>query len=171
MILRALVLGALVFIASTPSAPADFARATQAYDGGDYATAFTAWHKLARGGDPQAQIAIAGMHRFGEGRAVDLRAAVRWYRRAADQGEPVAQANLGEMYDRGFGVGRDLVQAYLWFALAAGEGNRWAAGQVERVVWRMSKQQIATAKALVRGFESVPERALSACEAATDRLP
>ena len=92
------------------AARADFADGAQAYDGGHYQTAFEEWIALARNNDTNAQVAIAGMYRFGEGRPVDLADAARWYRRAADLGDATAQLNLGEMYMLGLGV--PLVTAY-----------------------------------------------------------
>lgn len=134
------------------TAQADFAAATQAYDGGDYETAFAQWHALARAGDARAQIAVAGMHRFGEGRPVDLAAAARWYRRAARSGEAVAQLNLGEMYMLGTGVPRDFVRAYMWLTLAVDRGKVWAAERRDELARRMRGAERARAGALVRDW-------------------
>ena len=99
-------------------------------------------------GDAEAQTAIAGMYRYGEGRPPDFKKAMAWYRRAADQGEPVAQMNLGEMYLRGLGVARDPVEAYVWFHLAARQGRSWAAEQRSLLEARLTPAQrrAATAK-------------------------
>ena len=47
--------------AATFPAWADFAAGVQAYDSGDYETAFAEWGALAASGDAQAQVAIAGV--------------------------------------------------------------------------------------------------------------
>lgn len=123
------------------AARADFADGAQAYDGGDYASAFREWMALARAGDPIAQTAIGGMYRFGEGRRPDAIEAARWYRRAAERGEPVAQMNLGEMLAKGIGVPRDRVRGFVWFRRAARQGKDWAADQA-----RMLGPQLSAAE-------------------------
>jgi TPR repeat protein len=139
--------------ARTPSAPGrreSFAVATKAFDGGDYATAFETWRRLAAAGDAEAQTAIAGMYRRGEGRKVNLTAAAAWYRRAAQQGEAVAQMNLGEMYRLGQGVARDKAQAYVWFTLAATGGKTWAAAELQKLTGTMTVDEITRAAGLLR---------------------
>lgn len=138
-------LGLLSLLNSNPAA-ADFAAGARAYDGGDYATAYTEWRALAEAGDTMAQTAIAGMHRFGEGRRVNLTAAVQWYRRAARQNDVVAQMNLGEMYRRGLGVDRDAKRAWLWFTIAAEMGGKWAGNQLATLERAMSADEISRAK-------------------------
>ena len=138
-------------------AQADFAAAAEAYDGGDYETGFAEWMALARAGDARAQVAVAGMYRFGEGRAVDLGAAARWYRSAAERGDPVGQLNLGEMYMRGEGVRRDDLRAYSWLDLAARAGKSWAAGRRDALARRMSADRIARAAALARKWRARPK--------------
>jgi len=112
---------------------ADFAAGARAYDGGHYAEAFAELHALAISGDIRAQIAVAGMYRFGEGRPVDFRTAARWYRLAAEAGDPIAQLNYAEMLERGMGVDRDREAALRWYEKAAGQGNAWAAAQRDRM--------------------------------------
>jgi len=86
---------------------ASFADGAEAYDGGRYADAFSAWHALAIAGDVRAQIAVAGMHRSGEGRPIDFGEAARWYRRAAEAGDPISQLNYAELRETGRGLRRD----------------------------------------------------------------
>ncbi len=141
-------LGLLGLFSAVP-AVAGFAAGARAYDGGDYAATYTEWHALAEAGDAMAQTAIAGMHRFGEGRQVDLAAAVQWHRRAARQNDVVAQMNLGEMYRRGLGVGRDRKRAWLWFTIAAELGGKWAGDQLAPLERAMSADEIAHAKRML----------------------
>ena len=137
-----------------PGARADFAAGAQAYDGGDYNTAYAEWIGLARDGDASAQIAIAGMYRFGEGRPVDTVAAARWYRRAAEAGAPIAQLNLGEMYMLGLGVRRDAARAHLWLSLAARKGRRWARDRRDALERGMTAAELARARGLLRDWKA-----------------
>lgn len=134
-------------------AMADFAAGAQAYDGGDYVSAYAEWHVLAEAGDARAQTAIAGMYRFGEGRPVDLAAAVKWYRRAARRNDAVAQMNLGEMYRRGLGVARDMQRAWMWFAIAAEQGAKWAGQQLTTLERTMPAQDIGRARRLLEALK------------------
>jgi hypothetical protein len=143
------VMAALIIALSGAAARADFAAGAKAYDGGDYATAFSEWIGLARADDATAQVAIAGMFRFGEGRRVDLVEAARWYRRAADLGEPIAQLNLGEMYLLGIGVPRDAVRAHLWLSLATRQGRAWARDKRDALARSMSRDQLDRADKLL----------------------
>lgn len=112
---------------------ADFAAGAQAYDGGRYAEAFAEWSALARAGDIRAQVAIAGMYRFGEGRDIDFARAALWYARAAEAGDPIAQLNYAELLEHGRGVRRDIGAALRWYGRAAAQGNGWAAEQRDRL--------------------------------------
>ncbi len=140
------LLGALL----ASAARADFADGAQAYDGGDHETAYAMWIVLARDGDANAQVAIAGMYRFGEGRAADPAAAARWYRRAADLGAAIAQLNLGEMYMQGLGVPRDAARAHMWLTLAARQGRDWARARLDALARRMTADELDRARGLLR---------------------
>ncbi|MHA1108833.1 MAG: tetratricopeptide repeat protein [Alphaproteobacteria bacterium] len=131
---------------TTGPATADFAAATSAYDGGDYATAFREWRALAEAGDTEAQIALAGLYRGGIGRDVDLVRAAQWYARAALAGDAVAQLNLAEMYEHGWGVARDNVAAFIWYHRAAAQGRGWAADRRDRLAKRMKAAELAAAR-------------------------
>ncbi len=133
------------------AARADFADGARAYDAGDHETAYAEWIVLARDGNANAQVAIAGMYRFGEGRPADLAEAARWYRRAADRGVAIAQLNLGEMYMLGLGVPRDAARAHLWLTLAARQGRAWARDRRDELARRMTGAELDRARGLLRG--------------------
>lgn len=133
LIVLSLVAACLCTQVSAADITSRFAAGAEAYDGGRYAAAFAAWHALARAGEIRAQVAIAGMYRFGEGRPVDFAAAARWYKRAAEAGDPIAQLNYAELLETGRGTGRDLAAARLWYGRAAAQGNDWAAAQLIRL--------------------------------------
>ncbi len=79
--------------------------------------------------------------------------ALKWYRMAAKQGEARAQYNLGLMYANGQGVPQDYVQAYFWISLSAAQGNRHALEARDYFDEKMTVEQRAKAKQLVRDFE------------------
>ena len=133
----------MLLLATLP-ARADFAAGAQAYDGGDYATAFAEWHRLAKAGDVMAQTAIASMYRAG--RTPDPRGALNWYRRAAQAGDAIAQMNLGEMLARGEGTPRDTVEAWVWLTRAARQGNGWAKDEAARIEQLMTPEQVIEAR-------------------------
>jgi len=151
----ALALGLAVLL-TAGAARADFAAGARAYDGGDYPTAFAEWMAIAKAGDPNAQTAIAGMYRFGEGRNPDAAAAVRWYRRAARKGDSVAQMNLGEMYLRGMGARPNTVRAWMWLTRASHQGRKWATERLLDLEMRMTPRQRALGAALLE--DSSPDK-------------
>jgi TPR repeat protein len=132
-VLPTIILGVCLCTNVPGAVASDFAAGAQAYDGGRYAGAFAAWHALAAKGEVRAQIAIAGMYRFGEGRDADFAKAALWYGRAARAGDPIAQLNYAELLEHGYGVARDIAAARYWYGLAAAQGNAWAAAQRRRL--------------------------------------
>lgn len=138
---------AIVFIVGMPTlATADLADGLQAFDAGDYATAYAEWRPLAEAGDPLAQVALANLYAQGTGVPRDPAKAARWYALAAEQGNVTGQLNLGDYYARGHGVPRDLVQAYMWLELAARQGHAWATGRRDEVAGGMSAVQVVGAR-------------------------
>ena len=148
------IIAATIMVLVGSATRADFADGAQAYDGGDYETAFEAWIALARNNDTDAQVAIAGMYRAGEGRPVDLAGAARWYRRAADLNDATAQLNLGEMYMLGLGVPRDTARAHLWLTLAARQDRTWARDRRDELAQRMTADQLDRAIRLLRDWKA-----------------
>jgi len=137
--MRKFALTLIVVCMCTNVSAADFATGAEAYDGGRYADAFAEWHALAVEGEIRAQVAIAGMHRFGEGRPMNFAAAARWYKRAADAGNPIAQLNYAELLETGRGIARDRAAALMWYDRAARQGNDWAVKQRARLAAEAAK--------------------------------
>ena len=137
---------------SGPSVRADMADGLAAFDAGDYASAFQEWHVLARAGEAEAQVALAGLYLAGQGTRADAAEALRWYRLAAEGGDAVAQLNLGDLLSRGLGVARDPVGAYVWFALAAAQGRRWPALRRDEIAAELSPAQQAEAEARLEAW-------------------
>ncbi|HEY1064609.1 MAG TPA: C39 family peptidase [Pirellulales bacterium] len=73
----------------------------------------------ANRGDADAQLALAGRYRDGQGVAKDAAEAMRWGHLAADQGHPAAQDFVGWMYFRGVQVRHNPVLAAAYFKSAA----------------------------------------------------
>jgi hypothetical protein len=128
-------------------AAASFAEGLAAFDAGDYRAAYNHWRPLAEAGNPEAQVALAGLlESGGPGVGRDLRAAADWYRKAALAGDTVAQMNLGQFYSEGRGVPQDRVCALAWFILAAEQGRTWAAMRRNGIASLVSREdQLAAA--------------------------
>ena len=80
----------------------------------------------------------------------DFPNAVRMFRLVSEQGNSSAQYNLGMMYMVGEGVPQDNIYAHAWFNIAASNGSDLGAGNRDKVVKEMTKDQIAEAQRLVR---------------------
>ncbi len=106
----------------TLSCPDGFQRGEDAYQKGDYATAFHEWRLLAKDGLAAAQYNLGVMYQKGQGVPQDYKTAVKWYRLAAEQGYACAQYNLGVMYQKGLGVPQNYKTAVKWYRLAAEQG-------------------------------------------------
>mgnify|MGYP006418544791 CR=1 FL=1 len=116
------ILLSLLLVISVNTTYADFNDGYNAYEKGDYKTAFNEWKPLAMQGDEVAQYNLALMHANGEGVLKDYKEAVKWYRKAAEQGYSKAQFNLAFLYDDGKGVLKDDKEAVKWYRKAAKQG-------------------------------------------------
>ncbi len=130
----------------------------QAFDTGDYASAFEAWSTLAEKGDAEAQYLLAYLYDDGLGVEHDLAEAARWYRLAAEQHHTYAQFNLAILYSDGIGVPHDRVEAYRWFMLAADTDDlvdrRDALGAADDVAMGMTEDEIESAKRLIAAWRA-----------------
>ncbi len=96
----------------------DFQDATDAYNKGDFKTAFNEIKPLAEQGNARAQYNLALMYANGKGVLKDDKEAIKWFTKAAEQGDADAQYNLGWMYANGEGVLKDLSKAKYWIKKA-----------------------------------------------------
>ena len=71
-----------------------------------------------------------------------------YLRSKAKQGDAMAQYNLGVLYAKGWGVPQDYIQGHLWLSLAAAQGNKIAAQERNKVVMKMTPEEIAEAQHL-----------------------
>ena len=113
---------------------ADFQTGVDAYNRGDYATAYREFLPLARQGDAKARYNLGWMYYNGKGVPRDYAEAIKWYRLVAEQGLAEAQNNLGVMYDNGLGVPQDYAEAVRWYRLAAEQGVADAQYNLERCI-------------------------------------
>ena len=102
----------------TTLAHADFQDGMDAYDRGDYASAYKEWRPLAEQGNAEAQFRMGRLYDYVQ-QYQDLQETIRWYRLAAEQGLPAAQNSLGLRYSIGRGVPHDYKEAVRWWRLAA----------------------------------------------------
>ncbi len=97
--------------------------ATEAYDQGQYGTAYQLARSLAEQGDVEAQVLLGRMFAWGRGVPRNQDEAVKWFRKAAEQGHGLAQSILGLRYAYGRGVPQDDSQAIEWFRRGTKRGN------------------------------------------------
>ena len=157
---------ALALLFSTSLSIADHAhvnkKASQAYNSGDYATAFEIWRVEAEKGDVIAQGKVGAMYAHGKGTQQNFVEAAKWYRMAAEQGYLNAQFSLGRMYFLGLGVTQSDEYAYAWWSIAATKGNEVAQVKAKELQKKMPPYQIEKAQNLARaiwaktGLEKVP---------------
>ncbi len=140
--MRRSALIALAFLVTLP-ALADFQTALDAYNTGDYETAYREWLPLAEKESPAAQFNIGLMFERGEGRKQDFKTAIEWYLRAAENGFGRAQFRLGEIHEAGEGTEQDLIQARKWFAIAAQSRHPGAKKRSKKVAKQMTPGEIA----------------------------
>ena len=151
-----LLLLAILFFLGTSSfaASSPFDDASAAYERGDYVQAMKLFSALAKQGHQWAQRRVGSMYAEGKGAPQDYQEAVKWYRLAAAQGNQFAQINLGVMYTNGTGVRQDFVRAHMWFNLAAaalsGDSGDTATKNRDRIVSKMTAEQIGTAQEMAR---------------------
>ena len=114
----------ILFLLLWPAcAPEDFQAGVNAYNQGDYETAFKLWLPLAEQGEAEAQYYLGGLYFKGEGVPQDYVQAREWWLKAAEQGNAMAQNTLGVMYAEGEGVSQDDEEAARWYRRAAEQGD------------------------------------------------
>ena len=77
----------------------------------------------ARDGNREAQYALGGCYRLGNGVEEDLIVARQWLLRAAEQGYPDAQNDIASLLVNGMGGPKDAPIAAIWYERAAQQGH------------------------------------------------
>ncbi len=152
-----LLLLALVVLTSS-LVLADSQTALEAYNAGDYETAYREWLPLAEKGSTTAQFNIGLMFDLGEGREQDFKRAIEWYVRAAENDFGRAQFRLGEIYEAGEGIEQDLIQARKWFAIAAESRYASARKRKKKVAKEMTPEEIALGDMWAREFRNTRKK-------------
>ncbi len=118
MKIKTMFLCLLIFYSSITLS--DFNDGLDAYNQGDYDTAFEEWLPYAEQGEVEAQYNLALVYDAGY---KDYQQATEWYRKAADQGHAKAQYNLALMYRDGEGVSQNHKEAIKWIKKSANQGH------------------------------------------------
>ncbi len=106
--------------------------------------------QAAEQGFAEAQYNLGVMYRTRIIGVIDYnKQAARLFRLAADQGVALAQHNLGEMYYSGDGVKADIVLSLMWINLGILNGNEDAIEIRDKILEKMTPEQIKQAKVLV----------------------
>ena len=115
-------------------------------------TPFEETLQKAQKGDLNAIQQLASLYSLGNGVDKDPEEAFKWYHKAAIQGEFGAQFNIGWAYYRGEGIKKDDVNAYVWLSLAVtnSPNNTFFKGTKDRISAKLTPDQIAKAKALLK---------------------
>jgi len=95
----------------------------------------TAGQMAADAGSPEAMKLMGSIFEYGIwGVPVDIRQAVKWYRKAANAGVIAAMVQLGEIFGDGEdGLTKDVPQALTWFRRAAQMGSTEAAEHIKEL--------------------------------------
>lgn len=112
--------------------------------------------RSAEQGYALAQYFLGTLYANGQGVAQNDKEAARWFRYAALQGDPNAQFHLGIKYDTGKGVRTDYVEAYKWLNLSAAQGNTVAMSARDKIVRKMSREQVDEAQRRSTVFSPQP---------------
>ena len=114
----------LLFLADPSIAlVAEYEKAIDAYNKGDYRTSAKLILPLAKKGFANAQYNLGVMYEKGKGVEKNLSKAKKWFQFAAEQGLAKAQYSLGLIYGKGKGVDKNYNKAIKWMTLAADQGN------------------------------------------------
>lgn len=103
----------------------------QAFESGDYDTAYKLFTPLAKAGDLDAQNYLGLQYFLGLGVTKDHKKAVELYKLAAEKGHADAQRNLGDMLQNGYGTKQDFYKAFIWYFASAQQGNKSAKVRLE----------------------------------------
>ena len=100
--------------------------ARQAFEAGDYVTAYNLFRPRAEAGDSEAQNYLGVHYYLGLGVKRDWRQALQWYDKAAKQGDSRAQLNYGLMHHNAYGTDMDIGAAFMWYYASYRQGNATA---------------------------------------------
>jgi TPR repeat protein len=129
----------------------------------DYGNAAEWCRRAAEQGHSVGQAMLGEMYYVGRGVSQDYREALRWFTAAAERGQVQAQTKLGLVLAAGGDIDdpsltpevpQDLISAYMWLDLAAAAGEARAQEERDRLVGKMTAEQLAAAQQLVHERKS-----------------
>lgn len=130
----------------------DFNNGVEAFQSGDYKTAFKYFESLAKKGNKSAQYNIAFMYENGHGVKQSNAEALKWYKKAADQGFVDAQLGGGRLY---FTIANDQDS----LALELLKENRKSTKEIEQLKKQSQSNYREAAKWLEKAVDQGDERA------------
>ena len=147
--------------------------ARQAFEAGDYVTAYRLFRPLAESGDVAAQNYLGVHFYLGLGVERDWPQALQWYEKAAKQGDPGAQLNYGLMFHNGYGTNPDIGTAFMWYYASYRQGNATAGRYMDSLAADnlLSPNQIDYAKLRARQYVANPVIAGQGSEGSLFRNP
>ena len=98
--MKPLLLATILVVAFAVPASAGFPDAIEAYDQGDYASAFAEAMPVAKGGDADAQYLVGHFYARGQGVRTSFVHAYFWYTLAARQGDEFAAGAVDDLARR-----------------------------------------------------------------------
>ncbi len=141
-----------LFLVAEP-VKADIETARQLMEQNKFAEARELLLPAAQTGSAVAEELIGIMYAMGLGVPRDSERAFDWYLRSALKGRPSAQSGLGWYYEVGLGIpAPDLVRAYAWYELSGIGGDPDAAANQQKIISKMSAEQVAKAKLLITDY-------------------
>ncbi len=131
----------------------------QAFEKGDFETAYKLWSPLAEQGEPDAQNYLGIHYYLGLGVDRDFKQAYEWFERAAKTGHPDAQSNYGDMNNYGHGVPKDNYKAFIWYFAASQQGHEKAKIKIDAIsaLGNLSPNQQMHAKIEANSFIPDPK--------------
>lgn len=109
-----------------------------------YDEAFERFMSLAKRGNHQGMLNVAGMLAAGLGTDQNLVAAFGWYLKSATEGNPIGMYYVAEAYQNGHGVEQDHDAALHWYQKASHNGAKDAQVAVARLLLDNGSIQQAT---------------------------
>jgi hypothetical protein len=98
---------------------ARYIEGVEAYNRGNFETAYLQLTQFANDGVPLAQTLVGTMLCLGQGVSPDCSQGARYIKLGAYQGFGPAQFQLGTLHHKALGVPYDPVEAFVWYSLAA----------------------------------------------------
>ena len=104
----------------------DFEQGREAYDKGDYLTAFRILHPLSVRGELESMLVMAFMFEMGQGVPQNYIRACELYYSASRHNDVRAEFKMGVMHYHGFGTPIEYITARTFFTTAAEKGHAGA---------------------------------------------